>query len=203
MTLNVYLLVFLAGGELLLWGQIPRVSQVSDHPGFKRLWFPKPVPLSGRKVCVRKTAQMMFSGSSSFKSVKAPGFMRVLTGYAEILKWKVHRTGTDLTVFFCSGCLDVMLEALNCAKNTVTLSTTTRLSLPCPIVDRDSRHQRLENDLSDVQSVRRSPVFLLSNIVLKGSPSLPFQEVNYVLIRNAFFVSPLTLPPPPPPASPV
>ncbi|XP_067463736.1 uncharacterized protein [Thunnus thynnus] len=38
-------------GELLLWGQIPCVSQVSDHPGLKRIWTPQPVPLAGRKVC--------------------------------------------------------------------------------------------------------------------------------------------------------
>ncbi|CAK6950123.1 probable E3 ubiquitin-protein ligase HERC2 isoform X4 [Scomber scombrus] len=40
-----------AGGELLLWGQIPCVSQVSDHPGLKRIWTPQLVPLAGRKVC--------------------------------------------------------------------------------------------------------------------------------------------------------
>ncbi|XP_038560576.1 RCC1 domain-containing protein RUG3, mitochondrial-like isoform X1 [Micropterus salmoides] len=40
-----------AGGELLLWGQIPCVCWVSDHPGLKRLWTPQPVPLAGRKVC--------------------------------------------------------------------------------------------------------------------------------------------------------
>ncbi|XP_039658210.1 ultraviolet-B receptor UVR8-like [Perca fluviatilis] len=40
-----------AGGELLLWGQIPCVSRVSDHPGLKKLWTPQPVPLAGRKVC--------------------------------------------------------------------------------------------------------------------------------------------------------
>ncbi|XP_050931268.1 E3 ubiquitin-protein ligase HERC2 [Lates calcarifer] len=40
-----------AGGELLLWGQIPCVSQVSDHPGLKRVRTPQPVPLAGRKVC--------------------------------------------------------------------------------------------------------------------------------------------------------
>ncbi|XP_051279711.1 X-linked retinitis pigmentosa GTPase regulator-like isoform X2 [Dicentrarchus labrax] len=39
------------GGELLLWGQIPCVSRVSDHPGLKRLWTPQPVPLAGEKVC--------------------------------------------------------------------------------------------------------------------------------------------------------
>nr|XP_046242999.1 RCC1 domain-containing protein RUG3, mitochondrial-like isoform X2 [Scatophagus argus] len=41
----------ITGGELLLWGQIPCVSRVSDHPGLKRLWTPQPVPLAGRKVC--------------------------------------------------------------------------------------------------------------------------------------------------------
>ncbi|KAK2837410.1 hypothetical protein Q5P01_014622 [Channa striata] len=40
-----------AGGELLHWGQVPCMSQVSDHPGLKRLWTPQPVPLAGRKVC--------------------------------------------------------------------------------------------------------------------------------------------------------
>ncbi|XP_029999720.1 E3 ISG15--protein ligase HERC5-like [Sphaeramia orbicularis] len=40
-----------AGGELLLWGQIPCVSWVSDHPGLKRLWTPQSVPLASRKVC--------------------------------------------------------------------------------------------------------------------------------------------------------
>ncbi|KAM7416502.1 hypothetical protein PAMA_018517 [Pampus argenteus] len=40
-----------AGGELLLWGQIPCVSQVDDQSGLKRLWTPQPVPLAGRKVC--------------------------------------------------------------------------------------------------------------------------------------------------------
>ncbi|XP_029017501.1 E3 ubiquitin-protein ligase HERC2-like isoform X2 [Betta splendens] len=40
-----------AGGELLLWGQIPCGSRVSDHPGRRRLWTPQSVPLAGRKVC--------------------------------------------------------------------------------------------------------------------------------------------------------
>ncbi|CAJ1068530.1 probable E3 ubiquitin-protein ligase HERC2 isoform X3 [Xyrichtys novacula] len=40
-----------ADGELLLWGQIPCVSQTSDHRGLKRIWTPEPVPLAGRKVC--------------------------------------------------------------------------------------------------------------------------------------------------------
>ncbi|XP_031705563.1 E3 ubiquitin-protein ligase HERC2-like isoform X1 [Anarrhichthys ocellatus] len=40
-----------AGGELLLWGQIPCVSRVIDHPGLKKLWIPQPVSLAGRKVC--------------------------------------------------------------------------------------------------------------------------------------------------------
>ncbi|XP_026198460.1 uncharacterized protein LOC113150252 [Anabas testudineus] len=40
-----------AGGELLLWGQIPCVSRVSDHQGLRRLWTPQSVPLAGRKVC--------------------------------------------------------------------------------------------------------------------------------------------------------
>lgn len=40
-----------AGGELLLWGQIPCGSRVSDHPGLKRLWTPQPVSLAGGKVC--------------------------------------------------------------------------------------------------------------------------------------------------------
>ncbi|XP_026177163.1 RCC1 domain-containing protein RUG3, mitochondrial-like isoform X2 [Mastacembelus armatus] len=39
------------GGELFLWGQIPCVSRVSDHPGLRRLWTPQPVPLADRKVC--------------------------------------------------------------------------------------------------------------------------------------------------------
>ncbi|XP_062236164.1 uncharacterized protein LOC133933229 isoform X1 [Platichthys flesus] len=39
-----------AGGELLLWGQIPGVSLVTDHPGLKRLWTPQPVEMEGRKV---------------------------------------------------------------------------------------------------------------------------------------------------------
>ncbi|XP_074525366.1 uncharacterized protein LOC141789801 isoform X2 [Halichoeres trimaculatus] len=39
------------GGELLLWGQIPCVSRVSDHTGLKRIWTPQSVPLAGRKVC--------------------------------------------------------------------------------------------------------------------------------------------------------
>ncbi|XP_051806375.1 uncharacterized protein LOC110950047 isoform X2 [Acanthochromis polyacanthus] len=39
-----------AGGELLLWGQIPCVSRVSYHTGLKRLWTPQSVPLAGRKV---------------------------------------------------------------------------------------------------------------------------------------------------------
>ncbi|XP_037634201.1 ultraviolet-B receptor UVR8-like isoform X2 [Sebastes umbrosus] len=41
----------ITGGELLLWGQIPCVSRVIDHPGLKKLWTPQPVPLAGRKVC--------------------------------------------------------------------------------------------------------------------------------------------------------
>lgn len=41
-----------AGGELVLWGQIPCVSWVIDHPGLKKLWTPQPVPLAGRKVCM-------------------------------------------------------------------------------------------------------------------------------------------------------
>lgn len=45
------LFISTAGGELLLWGQIPCVSQVSDHPGLKRVRTPQPVPLAGRKVC--------------------------------------------------------------------------------------------------------------------------------------------------------
>ncbi|XP_049433990.1 probable E3 ubiquitin-protein ligase HERC2 isoform X1 [Epinephelus fuscoguttatus] len=40
-----------AGGELLLWGQIPCASRISDHPGLKKLWTPRPVPLAGEKVC--------------------------------------------------------------------------------------------------------------------------------------------------------
>ncbi|KAK2902231.1 hypothetical protein Q8A73_011977 [Channa argus] len=40
-----------AGGQLLQWGEVPCMSQVSDHPGLKRLWTPQPVPLGGRKVC--------------------------------------------------------------------------------------------------------------------------------------------------------
>ncbi|CAB1454960.1 unnamed protein product [Pleuronectes platessa] len=40
-----------AGGELFLWGQIPCVSLVTDHPDLKRLWTPQPVALAGRKVC--------------------------------------------------------------------------------------------------------------------------------------------------------
>ncbi|XP_059192690.1 uncharacterized protein LOC131974411 [Centropristis striata] len=40
-----------ADGELLLWGQIPCVSRVSDHSGLKNLWTPQPVPLAGGKVC--------------------------------------------------------------------------------------------------------------------------------------------------------
>ncbi|XP_047448526.1 probable E3 ubiquitin-protein ligase HERC2 isoform X1 [Mugil cephalus] len=39
-----------AGGELLLWGQIPRVSGVSYHADLKRLWTPQSVVLAGRKV---------------------------------------------------------------------------------------------------------------------------------------------------------
>ncbi|TKS78883.1 hypothetical protein D9C73_012290 [Collichthys lucidus] len=39
-----------AGGELFLWGQIPCVSRVSEHPGLKRLWTPQPVPLASGKV---------------------------------------------------------------------------------------------------------------------------------------------------------
>ncbi|XP_028269736.1 uncharacterized protein LOC114441149 [Parambassis ranga] len=39
-----------AGGELLLWGQIPSVSRVSNHTGLKSMWTPQPVPLAGRKV---------------------------------------------------------------------------------------------------------------------------------------------------------
>lgn len=53
-------LVSPAGGELLLWGQIPSVSQVGNPPGLKRVWTPQPVPLAGEKVCVRKLGQMMF-----------------------------------------------------------------------------------------------------------------------------------------------
>ncbi|XP_034547960.1 secretion-regulating guanine nucleotide exchange factor-like isoform X2 [Notolabrus celidotus] len=41
----------ITGGELLLWGQIPCVSRVSDHTGLKRIWTPQPVPLAGGKVC--------------------------------------------------------------------------------------------------------------------------------------------------------
>ncbi|XP_073322767.1 uncharacterized protein [Pagrus major] len=40
----------ITGGELLLWGQIPCVSRVSEQPGLKRLWTPQPVPLADRKV---------------------------------------------------------------------------------------------------------------------------------------------------------
>ncbi|XP_029295944.1 uncharacterized protein LOC115013638 [Cottoperca gobio] len=40
-----------ACGELLLWGQIPCVSRVSDPPGLKNLWTPQPVPLADTKVC--------------------------------------------------------------------------------------------------------------------------------------------------------
>lgn len=44
-----------AVGELFLWGQIPCVSRVTDHLGLKRLWTPQPVPLAGRKVCMRRS----------------------------------------------------------------------------------------------------------------------------------------------------
>ncbi|XP_056275875.1 uncharacterized protein LOC130197301 [Pseudoliparis swirei] len=40
-----------AGGELLLWGRVPRVSRVDDHPGLKMIWTPQPVSLAARKVC--------------------------------------------------------------------------------------------------------------------------------------------------------
>ncbi|XP_068559753.1 uncharacterized protein [Cebidichthys violaceus] len=40
-----------AGGELLLWGQIPCASRVIDRPGLKKLWIPQPVSLAGKKVC--------------------------------------------------------------------------------------------------------------------------------------------------------
>ncbi|KAI3372474.1 hypothetical protein L3Q82_022960, partial [Scortum barcoo] len=40
-----------AGGELLLWGQVPCVSWFNDHPCLKRLWTPQAVPLTGQKVC--------------------------------------------------------------------------------------------------------------------------------------------------------
>ncbi|XP_039875034.1 protein RCC2-like isoform X2 [Simochromis diagramma] len=39
-----------AGGDLLLWGQIPCVSRVTYHAGPKGLWTPQPFPLAGRKV---------------------------------------------------------------------------------------------------------------------------------------------------------
>ncbi|XP_034398310.1 probable E3 ubiquitin-protein ligase HERC1 isoform X3 [Cyclopterus lumpus] len=38
-----------AGGELLLWGRIPCVSRVIDHPGLKKIWTPQPVSLASRK----------------------------------------------------------------------------------------------------------------------------------------------------------
>ncbi|KAM3611009.1 uncharacterized protein V6R79_012226 [Siganus canaliculatus] len=40
-----------AGGELLLWGQIPCASRVTGHPGLKRLWTPQLVSLADGKVC--------------------------------------------------------------------------------------------------------------------------------------------------------
>ncbi|XP_054628481.1 X-linked retinitis pigmentosa GTPase regulator-like isoform X2 [Dunckerocampus dactyliophorus] len=39
-----------AGGELLLWGQVPRVSQLSEHPSHRRIWIPQLVPLFNTKV---------------------------------------------------------------------------------------------------------------------------------------------------------
>nr|XP_057926327.1 uncharacterized protein LOC131127936 [Doryrhamphus excisus] len=39
-----------AGGELLLWGQVPCVSQLSEHPSHRRIWIPQLVPLSDTKV---------------------------------------------------------------------------------------------------------------------------------------------------------
>ncbi|XP_075899954.1 uncharacterized protein LOC142899910 isoform X4 [Nelusetta ayraudi] len=39
-----------AGGKLLLWGQIPSPSQVSDHKSLRRLWTPHFVPVQGGKV---------------------------------------------------------------------------------------------------------------------------------------------------------
>lgn len=49
-----YSLMFPAGGKLLLWGQIPSPSQVSDHKSLRRLWTPHFVPVQGGKVCVFK-----------------------------------------------------------------------------------------------------------------------------------------------------
>nr|XP_019949173.1 PREDICTED: uncharacterized protein LOC109633610 [Paralichthys olivaceus] len=48
---DIYSAAVTAGGELLLWGQIPSVSLVTDHPGLRRLWTPQSVSLAGRKVC--------------------------------------------------------------------------------------------------------------------------------------------------------
>ncbi|TNN37400.1 hypothetical protein EYF80_052442 [Liparis tanakae] len=39
------------GGELLLWGRVPRVSRVVDHPGLEEIWTPQPVSLAAGKVC--------------------------------------------------------------------------------------------------------------------------------------------------------
>ncbi|KAE8292313.1 E3 ubiquitin-protein ligase HERC2 [Larimichthys crocea] len=48
-----------AGGELFLWGQIPCVSRVSEHPGLKRLWTPQPVPLASGKGAERRTENVL------------------------------------------------------------------------------------------------------------------------------------------------
>lgn len=55
-------LLSLAGGDLLLWGQIPCVSRVTYHAGPKGLSTPQPFPLAGRKVrlCLKVFREMIF-----------------------------------------------------------------------------------------------------------------------------------------------
>lgn len=64
-----------AGGELLLWGQIPCVSWVSDQPGLKRLWTPQPVPLADRRVGKHWTNDVF--RLLCLKKIKVSGFFSV------------------------------------------------------------------------------------------------------------------------------
>lgn len=78
------LYLFPAGGKLLLWGQIPSLSQVSDQPGLKRLWTPQSVPVAGGKVRVKETGPvLLLSGLCCAKEMK---LFSVWAAYRWILK---------------------------------------------------------------------------------------------------------------------